>query len=338
MGIGSVPNGNAQMRVLITGATGFIGGRLCEKLIREGHIVRALVRDARQCAPLEQQGIETALGNLHDPAALQAATAGIDVVFHFAAVFRKEVSKQEIWQTNVCGIENLLNAAAESGVARFVHCSSTSVYGLTPQTPTTEISPRVPIHADLYQASKLAAEERVARYQSNGHAATIVRTTGVYGPGDLRFLKLFKAISRRVFVMFGSGNVPFSMIYIDDLLDGVMRAATDAEGKNNDFLLTGNNPISLNDTVATLAGACGVPAPRLHVPVMPFYYAGLLMELTLKPLGISPPLHRRRVNFFRITRAFDNTKAKHLIGFDPKVELAEGARRTIAWYRGNALM
>jgi nucleoside-diphosphate-sugar epimerase len=326
------------MRILITGATGFIGGRLCDKLVREGHTVRALVRDARQCAPLRQRGVEPVLGNLLDGTSLQAATSGSETVFHFAAVFRKEVPRREIWQTNVTGIENLLDAAAQSAVGRFVHCSSTSVYGLTPKTPTTELSPTVPIPEDLYQESKLAAEERVSRYRSTGNAATIVRTTGVYGPGDLRFLKLFKAIRRKLFVMLGDGEVPFSMIYIDDFLDGIVRSAFDPNGRNNDFLLTGNNPITLNKTVEILAGACGVQPPRLHVPVMPFYYAGLVMEHTLKPLGISPPLHRRRVNFFRITRGFDNSKAKRQLGFNPRIDLAAGARQTVDWYRSNGFM
>ena len=326
------------MRALVTGATGFIGGRLCQKLVREGHAVRGLARSLERGDMLRREGIETVLGDLRDRASLERATTGVDTVFHFAAVFRKEVPRKEIWATNVHGIENLLDAAARSQVKQLVHCSSTSVYGLTPQTPTTERSPVQPIPADLYQASKLAAERSVERFRCDGRAATIFRTTGVYGPGDLRFLKLFKSIARRVFVMLGNGAVPFSMIYIDDLLDGVVRCATHPTAKNNDYLLTGNDPISLNDTVRIIADACGVSPPRLHVPVMPFYYAGWLMELTLKPIGLSPPLHRRRVNFFRITRAFNNTKAKRELGFAPSIDLATGTRRTIEWYRSKGYM
>ena len=309
------------------------------RLIHKGHTVRGLVREPRRAGELERMGVEIAPGNVLVPASLRAATSGIDTVFHFAAVFRKEVPRREIWSTNVTGIEHLLEAAVHSGVTRFIHCSSTSVYGLFPRTPTTESAPFVPIRGDLYQESKLAAEQRVTLHASQGKMpATIFRTTGVYGPGDLRFLKLFRAIARQRFAMIGSGEVPFSMIYIDDLLDGIMLCATLPVAANNNYLLTGNNPVSLNETVRIISDAAGVPAPRLHIPVMPLYYAGWLMEMTLKPLGISPPLFRRRVNFFRIIRGFDNSKAKRELGFRPKIDLATGARITLEWYRQENLL
>ena len=327
------------MNVLVTGGTGFIGGRLCAKLVREGHAVRTLVRDAACADALRTQGIETTVGDLRDRATLDAATAGVDTVFHIAAIFRKEVPREEIWNTNVRGIENLADASAQSGVKRFVHCSSTSVYGLFPETPTTEDSPFVPIRGDLYQESKLAAERLLGRFVSEGRlAATIFRTTGVYGPGDLRYLKLFKAVARRRFAMIGPGKVLFSMIYVDDLIDGAILCATKDVALNNSYLLTGNDPRSLNETVGIIADAFPVPRPRLHVPVMPFYFAGVVMEATLRPLGISPPLYRRRVNFFRMIRGFDNSKARRELGFEPKIDLSTGAQQTIAWYRSEGLL
>jgi nucleoside-diphosphate-sugar epimerase len=327
------------MRALVTGASGFIGSQLCARLIRDGHSVRGLVRKPSQAEQLRKQGVDATIGDLLAPDTLRAATQGIDTVFHFAAVFRKEVPRREIWATNVGGIENLLEAAKLAGVKQFIHCSSTSVYGLFPRNPTTEDSPFVPIRGDLYQESKLAAEQRVTACGSDGTLdTTIFRTTGVYGPGDLRFLKLFKAIAQRRFAMIGAGTVPFSMIHIDDLLDGILRCATRPVAVNNDYLLTGNNPISLNDTARIIAAAAGVPAPRFHVPVMPVYFVGWLMELGLKPLGISPPLYRRRVNFFRITRGFDNSKAKRELGFRPKYDLAAGAKNTFDWYKRRHLL
>ena len=327
------------MTPLVTGASGFIGGRLCADLARHGIKVRALVRQSSRTQALQDLNIDIVEGDILDRRSLERATQGCDTVFHFAAVFRKEVPRRQIWATNVEGIENLLSASTASGVRRFLHCSSTSVYGLSPQTPTTEQSPVVPIPGDLYQESKLEAEARVRSYARAARiATTIFRTTGVYGPGDLRFLKLFKSIARRRFVMIGRGEVPFSMIHIDDLIDGVKRCATESIALNNDYLLTGNNPISLNETAAVIARAAAVPPPRWHVPVMPLYYLGFLMESILRPLHISPPLFRRRVNFFRISRGFDNSKAKRELGFDPKVSLTEGAHETLAWYRANGLL
>ncbi len=156
------------MRALVTGAGGFIGSKLCARLIRDGHTVRGLVRKPSQAEELRKQGVDATIGDLLAPDTLHAATQGIDTVFHFAAVFRKEVPRGEILATNVVGIENLLEAAKPSGVERFIHCSSTSVYGLFPRNPTTENSPFVPIRGDLYQESKLAAEERVNACGSEG--------------------------------------------------------------------------------------------------------------------------------------------------------------------------
>jgi nucleoside-diphosphate-sugar epimerase len=327
------------MKALVTGASGFIGGRLCATLSRQGHAVRALARRTSRTQSLQHLNVEIVEGDVLDRRSLERATQGIDTVFHFAAVFRKEVPRRQIWATNVDGVDNLLSASVASGVRHLLHCSSTSVYGLSPQTPTTERSPFVRIPADLYQESKLEAENRVRSYASTGKmSTTIFRTTGVYGPGDLRFLKLFKPIARRRFAMIGAGKVLFSMIHIDDLIDGILRCASQPIALNNDYLLTGDSPISLNETAATIARAAGVPAPRWHIPVMPLYYLGFLMESILRPLDISPPLFRRRVNFFRITRGFDNSKAKQELGFRPAVSLIDGAREMIAWYRAEGLL
>lgn len=324
------------MKALVTGATGFIGGQLCAALCRDGYEVRALVRSTSNTSSLLTQDIELIQGDVRDRVAVEQAVRGCDSVFHFAASFRREVPRREIWSTNVTGLDNLLSAAVAANVGQFIHCSSTSVYGLNARLPTTERSPFVPIPEDLYQESKLAAEELVRTYSRAGRlAATIVRTTGVYGPPDLRFLKLFRPIAKGRFVMIGEGRVPFSMIYIDDLIDGIKRCAKLHIAKNNDYLLTGDNPISLNETAATIAQAAGVPPPRWHVPVMPLYYLSLVMELVLKPLGISPPLYRRRVNFFRISRGFENLKAKRELGWEPRTSLLEGAARMLQWYQAN---
>jgi nucleoside-diphosphate-sugar epimerase len=326
-------------RALVTGASGFIGGSLCAALAREGVKVRALVRRSSRTQALRNLNVDIVEGDILDRASLERATQGCDTVIHFAAVFRKEVPRKQILSTNVDGIENLLSASTASGVRHLLHCSSTSVYGLSPKTPTTEQSPFVPIPEDLYQESKLEAENRVRSYSRAGKLATTVfRTTGVYGPGDLRFLKLFKSIARRRFAMIGRGDVLFSMIHIDDLIDGIKRCMTQPIALNNDYLLTGNDPISLNETAAVIARAAGVPPPRWHVPVMPVYYLGFLFESVLRPLHISPPLFRRRVNFFRISRGFDNSKAKRELGFNPRTSLAQGAREMLAWYRANGFL
>ena len=125
------------MQALVTGGTGFIGGQMCAALLREGHKVRALVRKTSDTSSLRALGVELIAGDIQDRACLERATRGCNWVFHFAASFRREVPRHEIWSTNVVGIENLLAAAAAAGVEQFLHCSSTSVYGLTAKVPTS---------------------------------------------------------------------------------------------------------------------------------------------------------------------------------------------------------
>jgi nucleoside-diphosphate-sugar epimerase len=161
----------------------------------------------------------------------------------------------------------------------------------------------------------------------------VFRPAGVYGPGDRRFLKLIRAINRGKFVMLGSGTVLYQLVFIDDLIDGILRCGTDERAPGNVYLLTGEAPVTLNDLVKLIAELLNVRPPRWHFPVGPVYAAGFLCELLFKPLKINPPLYRRRVDFFRKARAFDISKAKRELGFHPATGLQRGLTTTIEWYR-----
>jgi nucleoside-diphosphate-sugar epimerase len=320
-------------RILVTGATGFTGGHLCERLTRGADAVRALVRDPSRCAELCRWGVELATGDLRNPESLQRATTGVDVIYHIAALFRPEnVSRREMWATNVQGTRNLLEAAVKAGVQRFVHCSTVGVHGDIKNPPADEEAPYGP--GDHYQESKTEGERVVLEYMTEGRLPIVVfRPGGIYGPRDLRFLKLIKAIKTRRFVMLGSGEVTYQMIYIDDLIDGILRCGIEEKAIGNMYILTGEEPVTLNQLVRGIAEVLGVPPPRLRLPVTPFYMAGFICELLCKPIGINPPLYRRRVDFFRKTRCFDISKAKRELGFRPNTDLKTGIGLTVAWYR-----
>lgn len=320
-------------RVLVTGATGFTGSHLCERLVRRGHPVRALVRSASQRDSLRGRGVELAFGDLRDCGSLRQAMKGIDVVYHIAALFRPEnVSRREMWATNVQGTRNALDAAIGAGVRHFVHCSTVGVHGDIRNAPANEETPYGP--GDHYQESKAEAERVVLQYMADGRLPIVVfRPGGIYGPRDMRFLKLFKAIQRRRFIMLGSGDVIYQMIYINDLIDGILLCGTHEKATSNVFILTGEEPVTLNHLVRVIAEVLDVPPPRLRFPVAPVYVAGLICELICKPFGVHPPLYRRRVDFFRKTRSFDISRAKRELGFYPKTDLRTGIALTAAWYR-----
>jgi nucleoside-diphosphate-sugar epimerase len=255
------------------------------------------------------------------------------VVYHIAALFRPEnVTRKEMWENNVQGTKNMLDAAVKAGVKRFVHCSTIGVHGDIKNPPANEETPYGP--GDYYQESKTAGEKIALQYMKEGQLPIVVfRPGGIYGPRDLRFLKLIRLIKAGRFIMLGSGEVVYQMIYIDDLIDGILLCGTRDEAIGKVYILTGGEPTTLNQLVRVIAQALGVRPPWLRFPVTPVYIAGFLCELLFKPLGINPPLYRRRVDFFRKTRCFDISKVKRELGFSPKTDLKTGITLTTAWYQ-----
>ena len=326
------------MKALVTGAAGFTAGHLCERLVREGYHVRGLVRNSGRCSELRQKGVDLVTGDLRDPASLERAVNGIDIVFHIAALFRSENgSRKDMWDTNVHGTRNLLDAALEAGVRRFVHCSTVGVHGDIKNPPANEETPYGP--GDHYQESKAEGERLALKYMAEKRLSLVVfRPGAIYGPGDLRFLKLFRAIQSRRFVMLGPGQVTYHMIYVADLIDGILLCGTKENGIGGVYILAGDAPATLNQIAQLIAEVLAVQPPKLHFPVAPVYLAGFLCELICKPFGINPPLYRRRVDFFRKNRAFDISKAKRELGFEPKTDLRTGIALTAEWYRKAGLL
>jgi nucleoside-diphosphate-sugar epimerase len=319
--------------VLVTGTTGFTGGHVCARLVQQGLRVRALVRDPVRAASSHPPEVELAGGDLRDPASLARAVMGAHTVYHIAALFRPEnVSRRDMIEVNAVGTRNLLEASVGAGVRRFVHCSSVGVHGDVRDPPANEDAPLAP--GDHYQQSKLEGERVAQEFVRDGRLPVVIfRPAGIYGPGDLRFLKLVRAIARRRFIMIGRGDVKYQMVYIDDLVDGILRCGTLPVAVGRVYILTGETAVTLGELVATIAEAVGVAPPRWRVPFWPVYLAGAVCEAICKPLGINPPLYRRRVDFFRKMRWFDIARAKRELGFAPRTDLATGIRKTVAWYR-----
>lgn len=325
------------MKCLVTGATGFTGGHLALKLARDGHEVRALVRRGSRTEHLRAAGIQLVEGELTSATDVESAAAGCEKIFHIAAVFRTAGHPDSHYRdVNVGGTLNVLAAARKWGCERVVHCSTGGVHGHVESPPADENYRFKP--DDIYQQSKLEAELAVTEAIRSGQPATIFRPGAIYGEGDLRFLKLFKAIQRRRFVMIGSGETRLHMAHVDDMVQGIELCGSAPAALGQVFIIAGPEAPTLNEIVAIAAGVIGVSAPRLHVPVWPVYAAGWLCEMLCVPFGIDPPLHRRRVGFFTHHREFDIGKARRLLGFAPRVSVREGIERTIRWYANEGLM
>jgi nucleoside-diphosphate-sugar epimerase len=328
------------MNVLITGGTGFIGCRLALNLLRRGDAVKILGQENNSVEKensdrLRTEGATVEVGSITDKNLIENLTGGIDVVFHLAAAQHEaNLPDKHFHEVNVEGTRILVESCIQDQVKRFIHGSTIGVYGTVDGVidEDTRLSPE-----NVYEVSKLEAEKVVEAY-SDRIFTSIIRIPETYGPGDRRLLKMFKSVSKGMFPLIGNGRNLHGLIYIDDLIDGLNRAAS-AEYKSGEiFLFAGDKSVTTREMIDTIGKVFDRNGTKLHLPYTPIYMTAVLMEMTLKPLGIQPPLHRRRMDFYRKSFELSGEKAKKVINFEPKTDFAEGVEKTVAWYRDNGLL
>ena len=328
------------MKVLVTGATGFTGGHLARHLLRQGYAVAALVRPASLAKAewLKAAGVELHPGDLADAGAVHRACGGCEVVFHIAATYREAGQSDAAYiRVNVDGTRHVLEGARAAGARRVVHCSTGGVHGHIEHPPANEDAPLAP--GDVYQRTKLQAEQLAARFgRERGLDVVVARPIGIYGPGDMRFLKMFRGIARGRFPMLGRGDVFYHLTYIDDLVRGLELCGTVPAAAGRTYILAGPRYTTLKDLIGLVAKEMGTGPPRVHLPVWPVWLAGALCEAVCVPLKIEPPLYRRRVDFYRKSRAFDTTRARQELGYNPTIDLEDGIHLTAQWYRSKGLL
>lgn len=327
-----------KKKVFVTGATGFTGGHLCRILVDKGYSVGALVRKSSKTNELEKLGVKPVVGDLANLNSLNGALEDIDTVFHVAAAYRQEgISKEQFWKVNVDGTRALLEFANQSKVKRFVHCSTVGVQGEIKNPPAKESDPYQP--GDHYQESKMEGEKLALKFfEERGLDGVVVRPVGIFGPGDLRFLKLFKFINNGKFRMIGKGDVLYHLTFVEDLVQGIILAGQKKEASGNIYTVGGEEFMTLKELVALIAETLNKPVPKKSIPLKPVYIAAVMCETICRPLGIEPPLYRRRLDFFTKDRAFDISKAKKELGYKPQVPLKQGLKITAKWYKENNLI
>ncbi len=191
---------------------------------------------------------------------------------------------------------------------------------------------------DHYQESKLEGERKALACNGRGLETTVIRPVGIYGPGDDRFLKLFKAIDRGLFLMIGSGETLYHMTFIDDLVQGFLLAGRHAAAPGEVFTICGPEVGTLNELAEVIAAGLGRKLRRWRVPLWPVLVAAHASDWLFKRFGKQSPLYPRRVEFFRFSRAFTSAKAQSMLGYEAKVPLAQGVARTIDAYRQEGLL
>lgn len=320
--------------ILVTGATGFTGKNLTLRLLEEGHMVRVLARKNSDYRDLEGKGCEICFGDLQTGEGIDNAVKGSSLIYHIGAAFRIEgVSKKYFSDVNVEGTRKLLDAALKYRIERFVHCSTVGVHGEIKDPPADENAPFAP--GDHYQESKLEGERLALEYVGKGLNVVVFRPFGIYGPGDLRFLKLFRPIARGKWYVVGKAYNLYQLTYIDDLVRGIILCGTVRDIEGEVFILGGEQYTSVTELGHTIAKSMGIDLKIIHLPVIPVWIAAFLCEIICRAIKVDPPLFRRRLDFFLKDRAFEISKAKDVLNFKPEISLEEGIRRTADWYRRN---
>lgn len=331
------------MRLLVTGGTGFIGSHLAEEGRRRGAevVVLGLTDRPEERANVEalaRQGVEIVPGSITDPELCRRAVRGATHVFHLAVAMREGGKQDEFFErVNLDGTRHLLDAARAAGVRRFVYCSTIGIFGHRAPGVTREDSPLRP--GNVYERTKVAAERLVREVSArSGLPFVVLRPADVYGPRDQRLLKLFRGVSRGRFPLFGKGAGRRHMVYVDDVVSAFFQACERDEALGQAPIVAGPRPCTLRELIAEVQAATGSRRYGFRLPLAPMLAAAAVVEDTCRALKLDPPIYRRRMDFFWSDSEFDTALARRTLAWAPRVELADGIRRTAEDYRRSGLL
>lgn len=323
------------MRALVTGASGFVGGHLVRELLKNGYTVRILHRPGSRLEKLSGLPIELCAGDLTSTESLRQAMREVDFVFHCAALYREaKFPDSAYWDVNFEGTKRALEAAREAGVKRFVHTSTTGVMGSIENPPANEEHGYYP--GDVYQESKTEAEKLALEwFRSKKIDGCVLRPAMIWGPEDRRLFKLFKGVAYRSLPIIGDGQVLNHYILVSDLARAFRLAAEAPASSGQLYLIANERYVTLEYTLQTIAAVYGTKLFPFKIPALPIQLLGSVVERIARPFGVEPPLHRRRVDFFVKSRAFDTSKAKRELGFVPTYTFEKEVEHVARWYVDN---
>ncbi len=319
----------------VTGASGFLGSHLAEALAARGENVRALVRPGSKTDFLESMGVELVHGNLNDLSSLKAGVQGVDRVYHCAALAADWGTWEDFRAANVTGVRNLLDVALEACVSKFVHVSTTDVYG-HPDTPVDETAP-YRLRGWPYGDTKIEGERLVWSYHARQKLpVTVVRPVNIYGPRSTTFvLEIAELLKNGDMMHIGTGGKPAGLAYVTNVVDIMLRAGDSENSVGQAYNASDGSDISWRRYVDRLAEIVGASRPRVVIPRRLAYLSGWLMEKTYGTLGVKkrPLVTRMAAELFGTHQGFSIDKARRELGYEPAVDFDEGILRVADWLR-----
>jgi len=321
-------------KILVTGATGFVGKQLALKLAESGHMVHAMYRSEAKIGELHHQNITTFKGTVSDLVSIDNAMKGCDQVYHlaaFAAVWTRR--PEEIYEQNVRGTINILESALKYGVKRVVHTSTAGVFGPSGENPNSEDNPLADSHFIHYDRSKTQAEKKVKAYVRDGMDVVIVNPTRIYGPGNLgdsngvtRMIRDY--LNGKWHIIPGNGKSIGNYVYIEDVVDGHILAME--KGRTGERYLLGGSDLSFNEFFSILREITESRFFLIKIPLfMGISIAGIMLghaKLTGRMPLITPGLLKRYSHHWAVS----SEKARSELGYDP-MDFRKGLSKTVEW-------
>lgn len=320
-------------KALVTGANGFVGSHLVEGLLERGYQVRCLVRKTSNLRWLSGLEVQYVYGDISDRSSLEDALKGVDFVFHCAGLTTAR-SKKEYFKVNAEGAKNVVEACLDQNpqVRRLVYVSSQAAVGPgNDEHPLNEEAPCQPI--THYGKSKLEGERIVSEHLSE-LPITIVRPPAVYGPRDTDILGFFKVANGGFRVSFGMGQSFLSLVYVKDLIEGIILAAESPRSIGQIYFIADDKVYSWREAFEIIGGVLNKRTIPLKIPKSLLIFMAFLSQSLSKLLGKSAAFNVQKAK--EITQRYwtlDVSKAKADLGFSPKFDLALGAGETVRWYR-----
>ena len=325
--------------VLVTGATGFTGRVLTHKLLDAGARVRAIARQSSRLGDLEARDIEWFRGDVFEPELLHQAVDGVEYIFHLAAAFREEKSTDDDFRAVHLTSTQIMAKAVlgKPDFKCFVHVSTVGVHGHIEVDRADEDYRFAP--GDGYQRTKLEGEQWIKEFgDANGLPYCIVRPAPIFGPGDMRLLKIFRMVKKGYLLMLGKGKGMYHLVHVDDLTNTILLAGIMPAARGEALIAAGDEPISIEDMSRVIARKLDLKVRTVRLPIQPFYWASDICAIVCPPLGIQPPIYRRRVDFYTKDRQFDNSKIKRVLDYEFNYDNDRGIEETAFWYRDQGLL
>ncbi len=322
------------MRILITGVNGYIGSKLAKKLIEEGHDVIGMIRQSSNLHLLGSIPVKLIYGDFTNQSSLPNVVAGIDIVIHAGGMVSDWGNYSDFEKANFEGTKNMVAVSQNAHVKRFIHISTVAVHGFGFQNATEEYL--MPNLENAYAKTKKMSELWLSEFsKTHSMELVIIRPGNVYGPDDHKFIKKYlQAIEKQQFAFIKGGSSLTCPSYIDNLVCGIILSCFHPKAAGETFIITDGLYINWKEFTCKLVRQLGLPLPKFSTS-FPFAYAlAYINEWFCKVIfkTYAPLLTRYRINNGGKDYHFSITKARRILGYEPRVDINEAVHKTIKWY------